>query len=82
MVISTVWVGLAANLLGIDVDYLRDPIASNLSVSNTPRPGIIAYSPVADSGSPNCDNTPINPCTHYKITATLSNGQQYTVSDP
>lgn len=77
---STGWV--RSNLLGVDVDYLRDPIATTLNISNTPRPGLISYSALGENGSANCDNTPINSCAGYKLTATLSNGQQYTVQAP
>lgn len=77
---STGWV--RSNLLGVDVDYLRDPISSTFNISNTPRPAAISYSAVGENGSLNCDNTPISPCVGYRLSATLSNGQQYSVQAP
>jgi hypothetical protein len=74
------WV--ANNLTGIDPDVFHDPQGATLMLANAPKAGSFAYQPLPASGKGTCDDTALNPCLHYKLTATLSNGQQYVVQDP
>lgn len=70
------------NLLGLDPDVLRDPLAINLTLLATPKAGGFAYQPLPESGKGSCDNTAAAPCAHYKLTALLSTKQAAVVQDP
>jgi hypothetical protein len=65
-----------------DIELLRDPLGTSLQLANAPKPGTIAYQALPASGKGACDNTPAHQCVHYKLTATLSDGKQYSVQDP
>jgi hypothetical protein len=59
----------------------RDPLAATTQLAAAPKANTYAYVPVPASGKGNCDNKAAA-CVHYKLIATLSNGQNYTVQDP
>ena len=70
------------NLVVSDLEVLRDPLSPSLQLSNAPKAGAFAYQPVPASGKGLCDDSPAKACVHYKLTATLSNGQPFVVQDP
>jgi hypothetical protein len=75
---DTTWI---SGLTGVDQTTQRDPLAANLQLPQAPKANTYAYIPVPASGKGPCDGKTV-PCLHYKLIATLSNGQQYTVQDP
>ncbi len=77
---NPVWI--STNLFGFDPELLRDPLSPSIMLSDSPKANVLAYSTVAETANKTCDNTPANGCAHYKLTVTLSNGQQYSVTDP
>ena len=77
---NPVWI--STNLFGFDPELLRDPLSPSIMLSDSPKANVLAYSTVAETPNKTCDNTPANGCAHYKLTVTLSNGQQYSVTDP
>jgi hypothetical protein len=70
-----------SGITGVDQTTQRDPLAANLQLVQAPKANTYAYIPVPASGKGVCDGKQA-PCAHYKLIATLSNGQQYTVQDP
>ena len=70
------------NLLSLDSDLFRDPVGLNLTLLGAPKQGSYAYQPVPEAGKGLCENTSASPCIHYKLTATLTTKQLYTVQDP
>jgi hypothetical protein len=70
-----------SGLTGVNQTTQRDPLAANLQLPQAPKANTYAYVPVPASGKGPCDGKLV-PCVHYKLIATLSNGQQYTVQDP
>jgi len=76
---SISWV--RANLVGMDIDLLRDPLSTSFEISTTPRQNYVAYSTTGENAPRACDNTPINSCIHYRLTAILSNREQYSQTD-
>jgi hypothetical protein len=72
---------IATNLPGLDPDSLHEPLARDMVVMGAPAAGHYAYVPTDDAGASTCNNTLNDPCVHYLLTAILSDGQPYTVSD-
>jgi hypothetical protein len=69
-----------STVLNAHIEQQRDPLTAGSVLANAPKAGTYAYQPTPTSGKGGCDLK--NPCMHYKLTATLSNGQQYSVQDP
>jgi hypothetical protein len=74
------WV--AANFTGIDPAVFRDPLATSPILSTAPKVKTYAYQTQSENPKLACANTAENPCVHYMLTATLSNGQPHVVQDP
>ena len=77
------WV--AANLPGLDVDALRDPLAAHPGIAAAPGAKTYSYQPLNPSGKSCTNDTSVaisQMCTSYTLTAVLSNSKQYTVSSP
>lgn len=65
------------SIKGADPDIFRDPMSTSVTLAPAPIANIYAYS-TTPAG---CDNTPLNPCLHYQITATLTTGMTYSLTD-
>ncbi len=74
------WV--AAHLGGVAPETFRDPLATSLQLADAPKANMFAYQPVTAEGKAGCDDSLVNGCAHYTLSAILSNGQRYSVSDP
>lgn len=74
------WVN--TNLIGFDVDLLRDPLATTINIQSSPGGNSLAYITTPEIANARCTNAPENPCAHFRVISTLSNGQQYTAQDP
>jgi hypothetical protein len=77
------WV--ASNLPGLDPDGFRDPLSSSPALSTVPKAEAYAYIPLSPSGKSCDDNVTAvvsQLCTTYTLTAILSNGQHYSVTNP
>ena len=73
---------ISSNLIGFDVDLLRDPAGSSLTVQSSPTGSSLAYVTTPEMATGKCTNTPENPCAHFRVISTLSNGKQYIAQDP
>ncbi|HWB39357.1 MAG TPA: hypothetical protein VG604_03925 [Candidatus Saccharimonadales bacterium] len=73
-----VW--LQNNLAGLDPEALDDPLAVTRRLAAKPTLKNFAYQPTSDNGKLACDNVTQN-CSHYLLTAILSTGKPYAVSD-
>ena len=69
-----------ATILGVHVEQQRDPLAVTIALGGAPKTGSYVYLPTPASGKGACDQK--SPCLHYRLIATLSNGQQYAKQDP
>jgi hypothetical protein len=74
------WV--ATHFSGIDPDTLREPKATNTTLSPLPKAGLYSYQALSTEAKAGCDNTGPNLCAHFKLTSLLSSGQPYVVTDP
>lgn len=75
---------IASNLAGLNPDWLRDPLGNNWQLLAQPRAGNYAYQVATPTGK-SCDNNTAAAvsqlCTHYSLTALLSTGKQYSVTN-
>ena len=74
------WVN--SNLIGFDVDLLRDPTGTSLAVQASPTGSSLAYVTTPEIANGKCANTPENPCAHFRVISILSSGKQYLTQDP
>ena len=65
------------SIKGADPDIFRDPMSSSVILAAQPTANAYAY----QTTPAGCDNTPLNPCLHYTITATLTTGKTYSLTD-
>lgn len=66
----------AANMKGLDVEALKDPVGKQANLTAAPTKNYYSYT-VTASGGGNCDNT-AKDCAVYTLTATLEAGGTYT----
>jgi hypothetical protein len=81
---NQVWVSV--NFPGVNPDIFKDPQGSSLQLASAPVAKSYAYEPLGPNGALGCNDLPAGSkigiiCQSYKLVATLSNGQQYTVDN-